>query len=169
MQLKSVKNAHSKTILTQYSVQQKMKNLLFASGCDFMVEAWNYINYAGKMVICIVMKKRKKEYNGRAANEFSSMGRWTKAAIRHGLWNLDTLAIIKKILNVEELWSEVLWMSLTQSIMGRSSTTLTKLWLTLTTYLPLVDIGEGISLLLEVNIRILLTFLAPPTYLVLST
>ena len=28
--------------------------------------------------------------------------------------------------------------------MGRSSTTLTKLWLTLTTYLPLVDIGEGI-------------------------
>ena len=95
MQLKNVKNAHSKTILTQYSVQQKMKNLLFASGCDFMVEAWNYINYAGKMVICIVMKKRKKEYNGRAANEFSSMGRWTKAAIRHGLWNLDTLAIIK--------------------------------------------------------------------------
>jgi hypothetical protein len=36
--------------------------------------------------------KRKKEYNGRAANEFSSMGLWTKAAIRPGLWNLDTLA-----------------------------------------------------------------------------
>ena len=71
------------------------KLTFFASGCDFMVEAWNYINYAGKMVICIVMKKRKKEYNGRADNEFSSMGRWTKAAIRPGLWNLDTLAIIK--------------------------------------------------------------------------
>ena len=68
------------------------KLTFFASGCDFMVEAWNYINYAGKMVICIVMKKRKKEYNGRAANEFSSMGLWTKAAIRPGLWNLDTLA-----------------------------------------------------------------------------
>ena len=136
MQLKNVKNPHSKTILTQYSVQQKMKNLLFASGCDFMVEAWNYINYAGKMVICIVMKKRKKEYNGRAANEFSSMGRWTKAAIRPGLWNLDTLAIIKNT----KCGGIMIWSLMdvfnAKHIMGRSTSTLTKLWLTLTTYLP---------------------------------
>jgi hypothetical protein len=49
---------------------------------------------------------------------------------------------------------------------GRSLTTLIKLCPSLTTYLPLADIGEGISLLLEVNIRIPFTFLVPPTYLV---
>ena len=48
---------------------------------------------------------------------------------------------------------------------SRYLTTLTKLYPTLTTYLPKVDICEGISLVAEGKICLPLTFPVPPTYL----
>ena len=48
---------------------------------------------------------------------------------------------------------------------GRSQTTLTRFWPFLTTYLPIFDIGEWISLLLKGKIYILMTFLLPKVIL----
>ena len=42
-------------------------------------------------------------------------------------------------------------------------------WPFLTTHIPLVDIGEGISLLLKGKLCTSLTFPVPPTHLILST
>ena len=55
------------------------------------------------------------------------------------------------------------------ALRGHSKTTLTRFWPFLTTYLPLVDIFEGISILLGMKIYISLTFPQPPTYLIMST
>ena len=49
-------------------------------------------------------------------------------------------------------------------IRGRPKTTLTRFWPFLTTYLPLVDIFEGILSILYSKIYILLIFPLPPTY-----
>ena len=48
---------------------------------------------------------------------------------------------------------------------GRSLKMLAKFVPLMTTYLPLVDIGEGIPLLLQEKICIPLTISVPPTYL----
>ena len=51
---------------------------------------------------------------------------------------------------------------------GRSLKIFAKFVPLMTTYLPLVDIGEGIPFLLQEKIFITLTFSVPPTYLFLS-
>ena len=60
-------------------------------------------------------------------------------------------------------------MMLSKMLRGRSKTTLTRFCPLLTTYLPTVDICEGITLMVQWKICIQLTFPVPPTYLVLST
>ena len=48
---------------------------------------------------------------------------------------------------------------------GRPKTTLTRFWHILTTYLPLVDISDGFSLILYSKIHVSLTFHILPTFL----